>query len=113
MASPIAPITEQMKDGFEGYKPESPGDMIDFFKEFPEFFEGAAEALTNLSSRMRDEMPLHPGLADKMSELAATMAGMRDEATDMHRQFTEVHAPDIRRAEEPRQNERAWDVGNG
>lgn len=112
MASPIAPITEQVRDGFAGYKPEAPEDMIEFFGQFPDFFEGGADALSALSARMRDEMPLHPALADKMSELAATMAGARDEAADMNRQFREAHASDIARAEEPRKNEAAWDVGN-
>lgn len=111
MASPLAPVTEDVKTGFDKFQPETAQDMIQFFGEFPEFFEALASSLGGLAGRMESEMPLDPGLAETMREFAGTIAGLRDQASEMNRQFRQVHAKEIERIEEPRPGEQAWDVG--
>ena len=112
MASPLAGVTEDVIQGFGNFKPEGPQDMIDFFRQLPEFWEGVADALSGLASRMEDEMPLHPSLAEQIREAAGTAAGLRDAAQETHAAFRQLHKKEIARAEEPRQGETAWDVSN-
>jgi hypothetical protein len=110
MTSPLTNATEEVRNGFSGFKPESAADMIDFFKEFPDFWEALADSLSGLAGRMQDEMPLHPGLAEQIREMTGAVAGLRDTAAELNGQFRNVHEKEIRRIEEPRPGEEAWDV---
>jgi hypothetical protein len=112
MASPLANATEATEKDFAGFQPESAADMIDFFADMPKFWEALAGSLGTLGSRMADEMPLHPGLAEQVNEMAGAAAGLRDQAEEMHKQFRAVHEKEIRRIEQPRPGEQAWDVSN-
>jgi hypothetical protein len=111
-ASPITTATEEVTNGFNGFKPESAGDMIDFFKELPDFWEALAGSLGNLAGRMADEMPLHPALSESVREMAGIAAGLRDAAAEMNGQFRTAHEAEIKRIEAPRPGEEAWDVRN-
>jgi hypothetical protein len=108
--SPITTLTEDTTSGFSNFKPVSARDMIDFFKELPDFWEALAGSLGSLSGRMSDEMPLHPALAESVREMAGTVAGLRDAADEMNSLFRTAHEKEIQRHEEPRPGEEAWDV---
>jgi hypothetical protein len=110
-ASPVKDIAEQFNEAFAKFQPENAGDMIEFFKELPDLFETMADAFGHLGSRMQEEMPLDPRVAERVRELAGHAAGLRDEAQEINGTFRAAHEKEIQRIEEPRPAEEAWDVG--
>jgi hypothetical protein len=108
--SPITGAAEDVETGFAGFQPGSAPDMIDFFKDMPDFWDSLAGSLGSLAGRMEDEMPLHPSLAEQIREMAGTVAGLRDQAQETNGLFRSHHEAEIRRVEEPRHGEEAWDV---
>lgn len=110
MASPIENATEAVGQGFSGFDPQSPNDLIGFFDDLPHFFEELAASVSKLAGR--DDLPLNAAVSDQMGELASALAGIRDQADDLRTTFRSAHEGDIDRTESPRPREEAWDVSN-
>jgi hypothetical protein len=110
MGSPLTNASEAIRESFGSFKPEKPEDFEGFFKGLPEFFGDQASSLGTLSQRADDEMPLDKAVVEEMRELVATMNGLRDKADQLNSHFRVAHQEELKRANEPRTGEKAWNV---
>jgi hypothetical protein len=93
-----------------GWQPEDAGDMIRFFsEELPGMFENLGSALALLGDRTSSDMPLDPMVGQYMSDLAGTAHSQADVARELAGAFRSAHEVEIKRIEEPRPDESAWD----
>jgi hypothetical protein len=110
MASPLTNAAEAIRESFGSFKPAQPEDFEGFFKGFPEFFEGQGQSLATLVQRADDEMPLDKSVVEEMREIVATINGLRDKADQLNQHFRVAHEGELKRANEPRPGEKAWNV---
>jgi len=112
MASPIAPATEAVEEGFNGFDPENVTDMREFFADMPEFFSTLATSVNTLADKFGDDLPLDPALADHVREMVGVIAGLADHSTELGSMFEKVHEPELSRVDDPRPGEEKFDVQN-
>lgn len=110
MASPIAPATEAVEEGFTGFDPENVADMRKFFADMPEFFRTLASSVNTLADKFGDDLPLDPQLADHVREMVGVIAGLGDHSEELASMFEKVHEPELNRVDSPRPGEEKFDV---
>ncbi|GGL56595.1 hypothetical protein [Planomonospora parontospora] len=93
----------------------APGDMWAVTREMDQLSEiplNVAMALRTYTMRLQSgEYPISPVVGEAMHELYARMAQLAAVAEDITALYRRIHAPDLARAEAPRNNEHLWDVG--
>lgn len=111
------PVSNQLQDtaeaihqGIGGFEPENATDIGLFLQELPAVYEALTSGLNRIAERFGDEYPLHPAVVEHIRELASSAAGQHEYAGEAHHIFTTTHTDDLERLENPRPNERLWDV---
>ena len=110
MPSPLTGASEAVSTGFANFRPEKPEDFEGFFSGLPGFFEDQSKALGTLAQRADDEMPLNQSVVEELREIVSAFNGLRDKAQELNQHFRTAHEPELKRANEPRPGEAAWNV---
>jgi hypothetical protein len=92
------------------WAPENALDLDAFLSGLPRLFEALASSVASVAERLGSDFPVHPSVPDHLREIAATVAGMGEFAGEAHAIHRTAHAEEMMRIENPRPNERLWDV---
>jgi len=106
----IDAATEAVSEHIGTWEPENALDLDAFLAGLPRLFEAVASAVASVAERLGSEFPVHPSVPDHLREIAATVAGMGEFAGEAHAIHRIAHATEMERIEDPRPNERLWDV---
>jgi hypothetical protein len=106
----IDAAAEAISEYIGGWAPENALELDSFLAGLPGLFEALAAAMAGVAERLGAEFPVDPAVPEHLAEIAATVAGMGDFAAEAHAIHRTVHAPELERIENPRQNEDLWDV---
>jgi hypothetical protein len=112
MSTPVAQATEAVQESFGSYDPEHMQPVGTWLEDLPEFFREQANAFNAMITRLREEYPMDPGVADHYESLVGQLSQMGEHAEEGVGIYRAAHAKEIERLEEPRANEAAWDVSN-
>jgi len=116
MAPSPSPALTELKDHvcevLSGIQFDNAASIMGFFAGLPALFEGLAEDFTGIVARV-EEAPVNDPPAEELKEFAATIGGLSAVAQEVADKFYASHEDDIRRHEEPRRNEPAWNVDPG
>lgn len=110
MASPITRAAEEFSQAVSNFEPQGPNEMVGAFDGMPDAMEELTSAVAGLVSRAQSEMPIEPGTKSALDDLLSSMSGLRGQAEDVARRFRQDHESELNRIENPRPNERLWDV---
>ena len=110
VSSHIDAAIEAVSQNIGGWVPESALDLDMFLAGLPVLFETMASSVANVAERLGSEFPVHPSVPEHLQEIAATVAGMGEFAGEAHAIHRVAHAAEMERIENPRPNERLWDV---
>jgi hypothetical protein len=102
--------TEAVSEHIGTWEPENALDLDSFLSSLPRLFETLAAAVSSVADRLGSEFPVHPSVSEHLQEIAATAAGMGEFAGEAHAIHRTAHANELERIENPRPNERLWDV---
>jgi len=106
----IDAATEAVSEHIGTWEPENALDLDSFLAGLPRLFEAIASSIAGVAERLGSEFPVHPSVPDHLQEIAATVAGMGEFAGEAHAIHRIAHAAEMERIEDPRPNERLWDV---
>jgi hypothetical protein len=106
----IDAATEAVSESIGSWAPENALDLDAFLAGLPRLFEAVAFSLARFAERLGSEFPVHPSVPEHLQEIAATVAGMGEFAGEAHAIHRTAHAAEMERIENPRPNERLWDV---
>lgn len=112
MHSPIAQATEAVQEAIGSYDPEHMAPVGDWLNDLPEFFTEQGNALQAMITRLREEYPLEPAVADHYESLLTQLHQMAEHSREGIGIYEAAHEHDLARQREPRTNEQAWDVSN-
>lgn len=90
-----------------------PGGMMNVlasFQSLPETLGLIAETFAVVAGRCSEEMPLDEAVGDALSDVNKVLLSAADAGGEVARVFAAKHEEDIRRHEDPRPNEAAWDT---
>lgn len=90
-----------------------PGGMMNVlasFQSLPETLGLIAETFAVVAGRCSEEMPLDEAVGDALSDVNKVLLSAADAGGEVARVFAAKHEEDIRRHEDPRPNEQAWDT---
>ena len=73
-------------------------------------FEAGQPSVAGVAERLGEEFPVDPSVPEHLQEIAATVAGMGEFASEAHALHRAAHAAELERIENPRPNESLWDV---
>ena len=110
MSNHIDAATEAVSEHIGTWEPENALDLDSFLAGLPRLFEAIASSIAGVAERLGSEFPVHPSVPDHLQEIAATVAGMGEFAGEAHAIHRIAHAAEMERIEDPRPNERLWDV---
>jgi hypothetical protein len=110
VSSHIDAATEAVSQHIGAWEPENALDLDAFLAGLPRLFEAVASSVASVAERLGSEFPVHPSVPDHLREIAATVAGMGEFAGEAHAIHRTAHAAEMERIEDPRPNERLWDV---
>jgi hypothetical protein len=109
-AGPLAPVNEAITEHLGGFQPQSARDMRDFYAELPGTIQTIADALSVQAVRIRHELPLSAETSDYVTELGSMACAMAEVAQETNQAFRRAHATELRRLEDPRAGEAAWNL---
>ena len=92
------------------WEPENASDLDLFLSGLPGYFDAVAGAFRTVAARLADGYPVHPGVPERLHEIASTIAGMADFSGEAHATHRAQHERELERLENPRRNEKFWDV---
>ena len=110
MTNHIDAATEAVTESIGTWAPENALDLDTFLSGLPRLFEAVAASVAQVAERLGSEFPVHPSVPEHLHEIAATVAGMGEFAGEAHAIHRTAHAAEMERIEDPRPNERLWDV---
>lgn len=110
MSSQIDAAIEAVSENIGGWIPENALDLDAFLAGLPVLFETVASSVAGVAELLGAEFPVHPSVPEHLQEIAATVAGMGEFAGEAHAIHRVAHAAEMERIENPRPNERLWDV---
>ena len=110
MSSQIDAAIEAVSENIGGWVPENALDLDMFLAGLPVLFEAVASSVASVAELLGSEFPVHPSVPEHLQEIAATVAGMGEFAGEAHAIHRVAHAAEMERIENPRPNERLWDV---
>jgi len=110
VSSQIDAATEAVSEHIGAFAPENATDLDAFLLGLPRLFEAVASSVAGVAERLGSEFPVDPSVCEHLQEIAATVAGMGEFAGEAHAIHRVAHAAELERIEDPRPNERIWDV---
>lgn len=110
MAHQLEAATEAIHGSIGGFEPENVEDLGAFLQDLPNVFEAMTSGLHRLADRFGDELPLHSSVVEHVREMASSLSGLHEYAAEAHHVFRTAHEQELERLENPRPNEKLWDV---
>lgn len=92
--------------------PENARRVIDYVMGLPDLIQAAADRLSRDGKAYVEDFPSEPQAGEVAIELGTQMARMQGPVQEFMSVFHRVHERDLRRLEEPRKHEEAWDVAS-
>jgi hypothetical protein len=92
------------------WEPENAVDLDQFLGSLPRLFESLSGSIQHVAERLGSEFPVEPVVAQRLHEIAVSISGMADFSGEAHAVHRVAHAREMERIENPRPNERLWDV---
>jgi len=86
--------------------------VMDYVYGLPELIEAAAQRLTRDGRAYVEDFPSEPQAGEVAIMLGQQMLRMLGPVEEFREVFNRVHDPDLKRLEEPRQQEEKWDVAS-
>lgn len=93
------------------YTPQNASEMELHLAADHEMWQEIASSLRIWSGRITMEMPYGPATSDSIGDLAAATASIAGLAQNVHAVFRSEHEVELNRIEQPRADEKQWDVG--
>ena len=110
MSSNVDAAAEAIDQHIGGWQPDNAIDLDMFLSSIPQLFESLSGAFNHVADTLGDQFPVDPSVPERLREIAATVAAMADHAGEAHSTHRSVHEKELERIENPRPNERMWDV---
>jgi hypothetical protein len=110
VSSHIDAAADAVIENIGAWVPENALDLDAFLAGLPRLFEAVASSVAGVAERLGSEFPVDPSVSEHLQEIAATVAGMGEFAGEAHAIHRVAHAAEMERIENPRPNERLWDV---
>ena len=110
MSNSIDAAIDAVSENIGSWVPENALDLDVFLAGLPRLFEAVAASVSGVADRLGSEFPVDAAVPDHLHEIAATVAGMGEFAGEAHQIHRVAHAAEMDRIENPRPNERLWDV---
>jgi hypothetical protein len=108
-SSRIAAIAETAHEQIGSWEPGGGQDVEQALASLPELCEQLAQAIGSIGAKM-GEGPFEQSATEAFTEAASRFAGLGDEFEHAHQVFRTEHADELKRLEEPRQQEQMWDT---
>jgi hypothetical protein len=102
---------EAISEVLGSYHPESGPEFREFFEGMPGTFRQFAADLAGVGDRL-GESPINAPVLEALKEAAATLAGIADQFDEVKATFQSEHEHELKRYDDPRPDEKAWDVQN-
>jgi hypothetical protein len=106
----IDAASEAVIESIGNWAPENALELDAFLAGLPRLFEAVASSVARVAERLGSDFPVHPSVSEHLQEIAATVAGMGEFAEEAYSIHRTAHAAELERIENPRPNERLWDV---
>lgn len=110
MSHQLEDTADAIEQGIGGFDPENAVDLGSWLASLPRVEEARATAYSRAADRLADGHPVHPDVIEHLREMASQADGQREYAEEAHHIFTTSHEAELERLENPRPNERLWDV---
>ena len=110
MSSAVDAASDAIEENIGGFEPGNIGDLGSFLAGLPRLHEALASAYQRVADRFADDLPLDPAVAEHIRELASQAAAQQDYAAETLGLFRSLHEQELERIENPRPNEKLWDV---
>jgi hypothetical protein len=94
------------------FEPENAADLDKFLANLPEFFSAVSSAFRQVASKLADAYPIDASIPDRLNDIGSTIAGMGDYSGEAHAAHRARHEKELERLEQPRTNEKFWDVSS-
>lgn len=104
--NPYAPVIESLSGTMT---PENARNVLAYVYGLPELIQAVSDRLMRDGTAYAEDFPSEPEAALLALSLAGLMARMQGNVQDFGAVFHRVHEADLRRLEEPRHRESAWD----
>lgn len=108
-AFPLAAGAAEMNATASAYMPDGMLMIAHELDQLGEVPANVALAVRTYSTRIEASKPIHPAVVEKLQEFAKGFAKLVDLADEIGPLFRQVHADDLTRLENPRNNESEWD----
>ena len=92
------------------FEPENANDLDKFLANLPEFFSSVSSAFRQVAARLADGYPVDGSIPDRLNDIGSTISGMADYSGEAHAAHRARHEKELERIEQPRPNEKFWDV---
>jgi len=110
MSNHVDAAAEAIDQHIGGWQPENALDLDMFLSALPRLFESLSGALSHVADNLSDQHPVDPAVTERLREIASTVAGMSEHASEAHTVHRSAHERELERIENPRPNERLWDT---
>jgi hypothetical protein len=107
---PIANAAEEVRGALKQGAPEDLAGMRDLFGGIAELVASVAEVISQAAEMADSQLPVEKQLTDGVREMVPVLNGVADQARELLPQFERLHEAEIKRIEEPRPGEEAFDV---
>lgn len=105
---------EDLADALRRYEPPpGNGGMIQMFHDvgmLPDALELVARGFATMADRCRDELPLHPAIAELVGELARAQVHLATVSAEIKPAIAKLHEKELERHHAPRPGEPLWNV---
>lgn len=93
--------------------PPGEGGMVQLWHDvgmLPDALDEISKGFGRMADRCQSEWPLHPAIADMVSELAKVQARMADVSAQIKPAIANLHEKELDRHRAPRPGEKMWNV---
>ena len=106
----FAQIAGELSAAAARYQPESMTQVAVDLQRLPEALGNIAAALKVTVERAGAEYPLHAQVVEVLAQCHQQMAAVAEASAEVYPAFRRLHEIDLARIEQPRTNERMWDI---
>jgi hypothetical protein len=107
MPNPYEDAIEALTSGT--LTPDNARRVLDYVHGLPALIEAAASRLSRDGRAYVEDFPSEPEAGEVAIMLGQQMARMHGPVDEFREVFNRVHDPDLKRLDEPRQQEEKWD----
>lgn len=95
------------------YHTQSATEMNRHLEADHEMWQQVGQSIVSFADNVQTNMPYGPATCDALRDLGAAVASVAGVAANVHAVFRSEHEVELNRVEQPRADEKQWDVGGG